>query len=129
MVWAVRIAGGTALQREAMGFGDVTLLSMIGAFVGWQASLVVFFLAPFAGMVIGVTQRLMHGQRELPYGPYLCAAALAVLLYWTPIWDFTLMYFSMGWLLVAILAGCMVLMFLMLLTYRLLLEAVDRRRR
>ena len=36
-----------------MGFGDVTLLAMIGAFVGWQGVIVVFFLAPFAGAVIG----------------------------------------------------------------------------
>jgi hypothetical protein len=35
----------------------------------------------------------------------------------------------MGWLLVAILAGCMVLMFLMLLAYRLVLEALDKGRR
>jgi len=54
MIWSVRIIGGWSLGREAMGFGDVTLLAMIGTFLGWQACLLVFFLAPFAGIVIGV---------------------------------------------------------------------------
>ena len=112
-----------------MGFGDVTLLSMIGAFVGWQASLVVFFLAPFAGMVIGVTQRLLHGEREIPYGRICACRGFGGLAVLDAHLGLHADYFSMGWLLVAILAGCMVLMVLMLLTYRLLLEAVDRRRR
>ena len=49
MVWLVRVLGTAALRREAMGFGDVTLMSMIGAFVGWQASLVIFFSRPWPG--------------------------------------------------------------------------------
>ena len=39
LVWLVRLIGGAALGREAMGFGDVTLMAMIGAFLGWQTCL------------------------------------------------------------------------------------------
>ena len=42
-VWLIRIIGQVALGREAMGFGDVTLMAMIGAFLGWQPGLIVFF--------------------------------------------------------------------------------------
>ena len=40
----MRLIGTFALRREAMGFGDVTLMMMIGTFLGWQACLILFFL-------------------------------------------------------------------------------------
>ena len=75
MIWSVRIVGGWSLGREAMGFGDVTLLAMIGAFLGWQACLLVFFLAPFAGLVIGIGRWAFRLGNEIWYGPFLCLAA------------------------------------------------------
>ena len=78
-----------ALRREAMGFGDVTLMAMIGAFLGWQAAVLTFFLAPFFGLahalwklVTYLGKRLSGRQsssadRELPFGPYLSMAASA----------------------------------------------------
>ena len=42
-MWAVRIIGTLTLRQEAMGFGDVTLMAMIGAFTGWQSTLLIFF--------------------------------------------------------------------------------------
>jgi prepilin signal peptidase PulO-like enzyme (type II secretory pathway) len=127
LVWGVRVVGTAALRREAMGFGDVTLLSMIGAFLGWQAALVVFFLAPFAALLVGVLQWIAHGEREIPYGPFLCLAALAVILAWPDIWPPVSLYFAMGWLLPAILLGCMGLLGGMLWVYRLALGAYLRR--
>ncbi len=85
VVWPVRILGSAALQREAMGFGDVTLMAMIGAFLGWQAGLIVFFLAPFAAIVVGLFRLIFNREREIPYGPFLCLAAFTVIFYWEPI--------------------------------------------
>jgi len=99
LVWGVRIAAGLALRREAMGFGDVTLLAMIGAFLGWQAAVLTFFLAPFFGLLpalaklIGVTWKAIRGRKssgadhELPFGPYLSMAALTLTLGWPWIWS------------------------------------------
>jgi prepilin signal peptidase PulO-like enzyme (type II secretory pathway) len=122
LVWVVRVVGGASLKREAMGFGDVTLMSMIGAFLGWQTALVIFFLAPFAALVVGVTQRVVHGEREIPYGPFLCLAALGVILKWPALWPWVAPIFALSWLVPAVLAVCMGLMGLMLLGYRLVLE-------
>ena len=53
IIWTVRNIGRLVLGQEAMGFGDVTLMCMFGAFLGWQACLIVFFLAPFAALYVG----------------------------------------------------------------------------
>ena len=82
-VWLVRIAGHWAFQREAMGFGDVVLMAMIGSFLGWQASLIVFFVvAPVCALAATAITLTFRSTREIPYGPYLSIGALLVVLFW-----------------------------------------------
>ena len=69
-----------------MGFGDVTLMAMIGAFLGWQAAFLIFFLAPFTALLIAAAQRILTGQRHIAFGPYLCLATLIVVLGWNAVW-------------------------------------------
>ena len=66
-------------ETESMGGGDVKLLAMIGAFMGWQMALLTFFLAPFLGIVIGVINLVTKKDHTIPYGPFLSIAALVVL--------------------------------------------------
>lgn len=86
VVWGVRVVARFALQREAMGFGDVTLLAMIGAFLGWQAALLTFVLAPFAGLLLTVAQFISTRKSDLAFGPYLSLSAIIVILGWPIIW-------------------------------------------
>lgn len=118
LVWAVRIVGSVALGREALGFGDVTLMAMIGAFLGWQSCLVVFFLAPFAGLVVGVLRLFLIRDREIPYGPFLCLAALSLIVFWNAIWSYVQIYFAMDWLVPGVMFCCLVLMAAMLGAWR-----------
>lgn len=120
MVWAVRIAGWLSLRKEAMGFGDVTLMAMIGAFLGWQACLIVFFGAPFLALLVAVVQAITTGRRDLPYGPYLCGMAAVVIIKWPWFWLQFGALFQFGWLLPAVLAVCLVLMAAMLTLWRFL---------
>lgn len=72
------------VPREAMGFGDVKFMAMIGAFLGWDAAVFTIFVACVIGAVVGLTQKLLLGEkwgRPLPFGPYLALAAF--------IWIFT----------------------------------------
>ncbi len=95
LVWIVRVLGSAALGKEAMGFGDVTLMAMIGSFLGWQATVLVFFLAPFFGLIVGLIQWIGRGEHVLPYGPYLSLAALAVLLLWNVLWPMFQQHFAL----------------------------------
>ena len=99
VVWTVRLVSRWSLGREAMGFGDVTLLAMIGAFVGWQAAVLVFFLAPLAGVVVGLLQLVTTRQTEMAFGPYLCLATVGVMLAWPALWHgYAADVFAMGWI-------------------------------
>jgi leader peptidase (prepilin peptidase)/N-methyltransferase len=64
-----------------MGGGDVKLLAMIGAFLGWQKAILTFFLAPFFGLIIGVINLIFKKDHTIPYGPFLSLAALLSLLW------------------------------------------------
>lgn len=110
IIWSVRIVGTAVLQREAMGFGDVTLMGMIGAFLGWQPCLVIFFLAPFAGLLIGLFSLILHRQSEIPYGPFLCLAAAFLIVRWSAVWQWAEAPFSLGMLVPAIMLVGLILM-------------------
>jgi leader peptidase (prepilin peptidase)/N-methyltransferase len=65
---------------EGMGLGDVKMIAMIGAFLGWQQVWVVLFLSSIAGAVIGVLLAALGGrtmQTRLPFGTFLALAAYA----------------------------------------------------
>jgi prepilin signal peptidase PulO-like enzyme (type II secretory pathway) len=126
LIWAVRIVGSHALRQEAMGFGDVTLMAMIGTFTGWQATLIVFFLAPFAAVVISVSQWVLTRRKDIAFGPYLCLSALFVVVRWGDIWNgYARQVFALGWMIPALAAVCLLLMGAMLVLMRLFREATE----
>jgi leader peptidase (prepilin peptidase)/N-methyltransferase len=109
---AVRVAGTAVLRREAMGFGDVTLMGVIGAFLGWQAAVLTFFAGAFFGLAHAVWklsvylrkrlrgQKLSSADRELPFGPYLSMGAVALVLTWPWFWPgwARMQFGTIGWL-------------------------------
>lgn len=72
--------------REGMGGGDIKLLAMIGAFLGWKAIFPIIFLASLGGTLIGVPLMVLRRENSrfaLPFGPFLSLAAIVFLL-WGP---------------------------------------------
>ena len=68
--------------EEGMGMGDVNMLAMIGAFLGWQGVLVSFALATVAGALGGVALKLtgrLEERGRLPFGLFLALGALVAL--------------------------------------------------
>ena len=124
-VWAVRLVAGVAMRQEAMGFGDVTLMAMIGAFVGWQASLLAFVLAPMTAILIVLVQFVLTRNRVTAFGPYLCAGTIVTILAWTTLWnEFGETAFGLGAILPALLITLLILMGAMLAIWRAIKEAI-----
>ncbi len=121
-IWFLRVIGKMVLGREAMGFGDVTLMAMIGAYLGWQPCLVIFFLAAIAGAVIGVVQLLSRRQNEIRFGPFLCLGALVTIIRWPTIWLTLGDDFAMGWIVPATMGACLLLVAPLLFVVRFLGE-------
>lgn len=87
LVWSFRIVAGGVLKQEALGFGDVTLMAMVGAHFGWQIVLLAFFLAPLFGIAIVIAYWVITRDGSIPFGPYLAAATAYLMMDWPRVWE------------------------------------------
>ena len=93
------IAGAYYLVRreEGLGMGDVKMLAMIGAFLGWKAVLVTLVLSSFSGAAIGmalIAARRGGMKLALPFGTFLAVGALAAMLVGDPLMAWYAGFFS-----------------------------------
>lgn len=82
-------------KREGMGGGDVKLLAMIGAFLGWKSVLLTIILSSFIGSVIGIILIVIKGKDfkyAIPFGPFLSLGAAISLFYQNEIISWYLRY-------------------------------------
>ena len=86
LVWSFRIVAAVVLKKEALGFGDVTLMAMVGAFTGWQVVWISFFLSPFFGLIFVIGFWLVTRDSSTPFGPYLSMGVVYTLYNWANIW-------------------------------------------
>ncbi len=71
-------------KREGMGGGDVKLLAMIGAFLGWEAVLLTILLSSLIGSITGIMMIVLKGKDfkyAIPFGPFLSLGAAIALFY------------------------------------------------
>ena len=120
VIWGIRLIGHAALKREAMGFGDVVLMAMVGAFLGWQPTVVAIFLAACLSIPLILSTRLFAWNHEIPFGPFLSIGTLVTLVGWKWIWPRVEMYFSLGVLLPVVVVVFAVGLFLLLLLIRII---------
>jgi leader peptidase (prepilin peptidase)/N-methyltransferase len=78
-LWLVATLYMLVTRREGMGFGDVKLLGMIGAFIGWKGVIVTIFAASATGTIIGIAAMLKSRKdmkMAIPFGPFLSIGAI-----------------------------------------------------
>lgn len=71
-------------KQDGMGGGDIKLLAMLGAFLGWQSLPFIFFASSVSGSIVGIaamTVQKKGGQTRIPFGPFLAVAGLCYMFF------------------------------------------------
>ena len=82
MLYAVAVGYHAFTGREGMGGGDIKLLAMIGAFLGWRGVLLSLIIGSFTGAVVGISLILVRrtdSRVPIPFGPFLALGAVCSL--------------------------------------------------
>jgi leader peptidase (prepilin peptidase)/N-methyltransferase len=82
ILWILGCLGDFIFKKESMGGGDVKLLAMIGAFLGWKIALLTLPLASVVGAVVGIIVKIRTKQSLIAFGPYLSLGAL-ICIFWS----------------------------------------------
>ena len=83
-------------KREGMGGGDIKLLAMLGAFLGWKSLFFILFVSSLLGAVVGVSAMIIKGQDmkyAVPFGPFLSIAAVAYLFVGADVMNFLFFHY------------------------------------
>lgn len=81
-LWLVREVYYRLRHVEGMGLGDVKMMLMVGAFLGWQLTLLTIFIGSLLGSIVGVLLIIRGGsmKMQIPFGVFLGPAAIIALL-------------------------------------------------
>lgn len=90
ILWLLAWVSPYLFGKEGMGGGDIKLLAMIGAFLGWKPALMTIMVGSFLGSLVGVTliaARVIKREDYIPFGPFLVCGALLALFFGQSILD------------------------------------------
>ena len=88
ILWALAWASPYLFGKEGMGGGDIKLLAMIGAFLGWKPALLTIMIGSLTGSVIGISLialRVMKRDEYVPFGPFLVLGAVISMFFAQPL--------------------------------------------
>jgi leader peptidase (prepilin peptidase)/N-methyltransferase len=84
LLWVLAWLSPYLFGKEGMGGGDIKLLAMIGAFLGWRPVLLTVMVGAVVGSIVGlglIGFRLMRRDEYLPFGPFLALGAVVALFF------------------------------------------------
>lgn len=88
VLWLMAWISPYLFGKEGMGGGDIKLLAMIGAFLGWKPALMTIMVGSLLGSIVGITligARVIKREEYIPFGPFLVCGALVALFFGQPI--------------------------------------------
>ncbi|UCD93900.1 MAG: prepilin peptidase [Candidatus Zixiibacteriota bacterium] len=85
VLYLIALGGDWLFKKESMGGGDIKMAAMLGAFLGWQKVVFIFFAAAVIGLMISLVIMLfskkLRVSRVVPFGPFLALGAFAAIVY------------------------------------------------
>ncbi|MDK9706710.1 MAG: prepilin peptidase [Desulforhopalus sp.] len=100
VLYAIALLYAILRKIDGMGGGDIKLLAMIGAWLGWQSLPFVILFSSLTGSIIGIlamTVQKKGGQTRIPFGPFLSVAALGYLFFFEEIQTIYTLYLEGQW--------------------------------
>ncbi|HAR98894.1 MAG TPA: prepilin peptidase [Syntrophus sp. (in: bacteria)] len=95
VLYAIAVAYELATKREGMGGGDIKLLAMIGAFLGWKSLIFILLVSSLTGAAVGIALMVAKGadtKYAVPFGPFLSLAAVAYLFFGAAFFNFLMFH-------------------------------------
>ena len=95
--YAISMSYYVIRKQEGLGGGDIKLLAMLGAFLGWQSLFFIIFASSLTGLVgglIAMRSQKKGGATRIPFGPFLAISGLVYLFFYEQIQQFFLWYLS-----------------------------------
>lgn len=82
--YMVAVLSIKVLRKEGMGGGDIKMMAMVGAFLGWKTVILTTFLGSLFGSVVGIALMIFKGKEKgslIPFGPFLALGSLVSLFF------------------------------------------------
>jgi leader peptidase (prepilin peptidase) / N-methyltransferase len=79
LLWILAWASPYLFGKEGMGGGDIKLVAMVGAFLGWKPALLTIMIGSLIGSVVGIgliAARIIKRDEYVPFGPFLVVGAM-----------------------------------------------------
>jgi len=84
-LYFVALLGDWLFKKESMGGGDIKMAAMLGAFLGWQKVIFVFFASATIGLVASLVimafSAKLRENRVIPFGPFIALAAMVAIIW------------------------------------------------
>ncbi len=84
LFYLVALAGSAIFKKEALGGGDIKMMAMVGALMGWKTVILTTFLGSLTGSIFGITLMVFKGKNrttKLAFGPFLALGAIITLFF------------------------------------------------
>jgi len=85
VLYIIALLGDWLFKKESMGGGDIKMAAMLGAFLGWEKVVFIFFGSAAIGLVVSlflmIFSKKLRDSRVIPFGPFIALAAFLAIVY------------------------------------------------